>query len=338
MSWMNYKRKAEKLAERVESIYHKIGGSFLFVWVDDASKCTISFTATAHFADEPTLEIMDAWSNFFHATVKSNAENRSGINFWSIVDDRNVKRLIVTMPERDDLTTSRRATENIRQPNYIMEGLDDLKKEGLPFAFFYRLSTKSAANGHQAINEAFPEEPHGKELLESDGWKLMMKANKTLMPPMNIVIGDNHHIQTQAGPRPRGLVAPRQRNQVPAVVDGGVESSDELRRRYLQPFQDAGVTEDALLETMRYIMDSSSSSIPATLVRNDDDEIRVVMPNFIGDQEKITLVPVLVSAIRCIVLFCFQESPAILILNHCLQNHHQQNQILNLAPKPLSCR
>ena len=85
---MKYKEKAEALAKRVETAYHMMGGSFLFVWVDDASKCTMSFVATAHFADEPADEIVEAWSDFFHAAMKDHAVKRSGINSWSILDDR----------------------------------------------------------------------------------------------------------------------------------------------------------------------------------------------------------------------------------------------------------
>ena len=283
-----------------------MGGSFLFVWVDDASKCTMSFVATAHFADGPADEIVEAWSDFFHAAMKDHAVKRSGINSWSILDDRNITKLIVTTPARiAEFGSSRRANENNKQPKILIAHLEALKKEGLPFAFFYKLPPRkrSAANGQHAISEAFPE-PHGNQLLQSAGWKLMMNANSPLMPHESTLNGIN---RTQAGTRPRVMAAPRQRNrEISAVVGGGVESREELHGRYIKPMYDA-VNEDVLLATMCCIMDSSSSGIPATLVLNDDDEVQVVMPDFVGPQEKVSLVPVLVSAIKCICSFAFKE-------------------------------
>ena len=257
MSWHNYKEKATKLANLVEKTYHKIGGSFLFIWVDDVPTYTYSLAATNHFADVPPEKISEPFRNFFHAAVKNHVTNISDINWWSMVGG-NVK-FIVTEPE--ELHKPNRLSKEIqRGRDRIIKMVHELSKEGLPFAFFYRIPrTRSAANGQLGINDAFPEEPHGKELLESDGWKLMMKANKTLNPPKikNLVAASG----TQPRARLRSLPAPHQLREAPAAVGGtgGVESSDELRRKYLQPLQAAGIPEDVLLETMQHMMGSSSS-------------------------------------------------------------------------------
>jgi hypothetical protein len=52
---------------------------------------------------------------------------------------------------------------------------------------------------------------------------------------------------------------------------------------------------DGWIQSMKHVMDTGS--IPAAVVLNDDGELRVVMPDFIGHEEKSSQVPVLVSTL-----------------------------------------
>jgi hypothetical protein len=49
MSLRVYSNGAENLSRRLETAYNVIGGSFLFLWVQDAPTRTLSYAATAHF-------------------------------------------------------------------------------------------------------------------------------------------------------------------------------------------------------------------------------------------------------------------------------------------------
>ena len=200
----------------------------------------------------------------------------SGINFWSIVGEDNIEKSIYTTPE--NFYPSRFASEKARQAR-----LTNIKEFGLPFAFFYKLPSKTAGDGPQAIIDVFPE-THGAAVVESDGWKLMMNGNTPVRPPMRTVIGSNRTravVRTQSGAR--------QANQLlPAVVGGGLihgQSKQEPNRQYLMPLQATEGAENPLLANMKNMM-FSSSIIPAALVLNDDVKVQVVMPDFIGPQEK----------------------------------------------------
>ncbi|KAG7674400.1 hypothetical protein KSW81_000057 [Nannochloris sp. 'desiccata'] len=151
---------------------------------------------------------------------------------------------------------------------------------------------RSAATEEQlAICEVFPE-THAPVLV--DAWKQLRCANALLPPPRTKFLVVNRR---SAAAQPRLGPTPRQSNS--AVVGGGWESAEikeQRRREYLKPLQEAGWT-DNILEQMKQLL-FSSSSIPPTLVLNDDDELQMVMPDFSGQKENVSKVPVLVSLQR----------------------------------------
>ena len=288
-----YKLKAENLANRLETAYHKTGGEFLFVWVHDASTFTLSFTATANFA-VALGQGSTPLSNFFYAATRNTSSRPIDIHLWSIIGSDNTKKVLVRGPEQSGLTSKRKATERARQPDYIIKGVVELKKEGFPFVLLYRPLGRAATEEQLAICEVFPE-THAPVLVETDAWKQLQRANKILPPPRTKLLVVNRR---SAAVQPRLGPAPRQFNS--AVVGGGwisAEIREQRRREYLKPLQEAGLT-DNFLEEMNELL-YSSSSIPPTLVRNDDDELQMVMPDFSGEKENVSKVPVLVSSIKC---------------------------------------
>lgn len=97
MNWIRYKIKAENLANRLENAYHKTGAEFLFFfWVHDASTFTMSFTATANFADALAGHGSTSLDNVFHAAIINNGISTNGINIWSINGSDSIKKFIVT--------------------------------------------------------------------------------------------------------------------------------------------------------------------------------------------------------------------------------------------------
>ena len=293
MSLITYKLKAENLANRLETAYHKTGGEFLFVWVHDASTFTLSFTATANFA-VALGQGSTPLSNFFYAATRNTSSRPIDIHLWSIIGSDNTKKVLVRGPEQSGLTSKRKATERARQPDYIIQEVVELKKEGIPFVLFYRPPRRAAAEERLAICEVFPE-AHAPVLVETDAWKELQRA-KLILPPPRIQFPVAN--RRSAAVQPRLGPAPRQFNS--AVVGGGwisAEIREQRRREYLKPLQEAGLT-DNLLEEMKQLL-YSSSSIPPTLVRNDDDELQMVMPDFSGEKENVSKVPVLVSSIKC---------------------------------------
>ena len=288
-----YKLKAENLANRLETAYHKTGGEFLFVWVHDASTFTLSFTATANFA-VALGQGSTPLSNFFYAATRNTSSRPIDIHLWSIIGSDNTKKVLVRGPEQSGLTSKRKATERARQPDYIIQEVVELKKEGFPFVLLYRPLGRAATEEQLAICEVFPE-THAPVFVETDAWKQLQRANKILPPPRTKLLVVNRR---SAAVQPRLGPAPRQFNS--AVVGGGwisAEIREQRRREYLKPLQEAGLT-DNLLEEMKQLL-YSSSSIPPTLVRNDDDELQMVMPDFSGEKENVSKVPVLVSSIKC---------------------------------------
>ena len=287
-----YKLKAENLANRLETAYHKTGGEFLFVWVHDASTFTLSFIATANFA-VALGQGSTPLSNFFYAATRNTSSRPIDIHLWSIIGSDNTKKVLVRGPELSGLTSKRKATERARQPDYIIKGVVELKKEGFPFVLLYRPLGRAATEEQLAICEVFPE-THAPVLVETDAWKELKRAKLTLPPPRTQFLPNRRSAAVQ----PRLGPAPRQFNS--AVVGGGwisAEIREQRRREYLKPLQEAGLT-DNLLEEMKQLL-YSSSSIPPTLVRNDDDELQMVMPDFSGEKENVSKVPVLVSSIKC---------------------------------------
>ena len=287
-----YKLKAENLANRLETAYHKTGGEFLFVWVHDASTFTLSFTATANFA-VALGQGSTPLSNFFYAATRNTSSRPIDIHLWSIIGSDNTKKVLVRGPEQSGLTSKRKATERARQQDYIIQEVVELKKEGIPFVLFYRPPRRAATEERLAICEVFPE-THAPVLVETDAWKELQRAKLELPPPRTQFLANRRSAAVQ----PRLGPAPRRFNS--AVVGGGRESAEireQRRREYLKPLQEAGLT-DNVLEEMNQLL-YSSSSIPPTLVRNDDDELQMVMPDFSGEKENVSKVPVLVSSIKC---------------------------------------
>lgn len=288
-----YKLKAENLAKRLETAYHKTGGEFLFVWVHDASTFTLSFTATANFTSALAGQGSTPLSHFFHAASRHTGSSPNCIYLWSIIGIDNTKKVIVTGPEQSGLTSKRKATERARQPDYIIKEVVELKKEGFPFVLLYRPLRRAATEEQLAICEVFPE-THASVLVETDAWKQLQRANAILPPPrtkFGVVNRRSAAVQSRLGPTLRQFNS--------AVVGGGWESAEikeQRRREYLKPLQEAGLT-DNVLEQMNQLL-YSSSSIPPTLVRNDDDELQVVMPDFSGEKETVSRVPVLVSSMK----------------------------------------
>ena len=291
-----YKLKEENLANRLETAYHKTGGEFLFVWVHDASKYTISYTATANFAHALAVQGSTPLRNFFRAASGNTGIGPYGFNLWSTIGIENTRKVIVSGPEQSGLTSKRKATERARQPDYIIKGVVELKKEGFPFVLLYRPLGRAATEEQLAICEVFPE-THAPVLVETDAWKQLQRANKILPPPRTKLLVVNRR---SAAVQPRLGPAPRQSNS--AVVGGGRESAEireQRRREYLKPLQEDGLTD--VLEQTKQFLYSSSSTIPPTLVRDDDDELQMVMPDFSGEKLKVSKVPILVSSIK----YCF---------------------------------
>lgn len=169
----------------------------------------------------------------------------------------------------------------------------NLKKEGFPFVLLYRPLRRAATEEQLAICEVFPE-THASVLVETDAWKQVQRANAILPAPRTNFVVVNRR---SAAVQPR--LGPTLRQFNSAVVGGGWESAEikeQRRREYLKPLQEAGLT-DNILEQMKQLL-YSSSSIPPTLVRNDDDELQMVMPDFSGEKENVSKVPVLVSLQR----------------------------------------
>jgi len=215
MSWISYKSKAENLAKRLENAYHWTGGEFLFVWVHDASTFSLSFTATANFADALAGQASSPLSNFFHAADRNTGSSPNGINIWSVIGSNNTRKFLVTGPEQSDLTSKRKATEKARQPDYIINDAVELKKEGLPFVLFYRPLRSAATEEQLAICEVFPE-THAPVLVETDAWKQLRRANAILPPPRRKFTASKRR---SAATQPRLRATPRQFNS--AVVGGG---------------------------------------------------------------------------------------------------------------------
>ncbi|KAL4534787.1 hypothetical protein Ndes2526B_g05711 [Nannochloris sp. 'desiccata'] len=207
--------KAERLANRIESVYHKTGGDYLFVWVHDAPTFTLSFTATANFGNG-LADGAGALSKFFHEANKNYVTSHSQINLWSIIGTDNIKKFMVTGPDWSHLTSKRKATERGRQPGYIIKCLNELKKEGLSFVFLYRPLMKSATETQLVICEVFPD-AHAALLVNTDAWKQLLRSTNTLPPPMptfTVATGRPAAVQTRLGPTPR---------QFNSAVVGGVQ-------------------------------------------------------------------------------------------------------------------
>jgi hypothetical protein len=298
MSWINYNNRAENIAKRLEAMYNMIGGSFLFFWVENAPTFTLSYTATAHFtpalAGKAARSIMD----FFYESMKKYVSTPSGTNLWCIAGKLSRRKVITTAPE--NLRTEKMAIVTRNQLDQIIRMVHELKEERLPFIFLYRIPARSGAAGAQVIKEVFSANPQHQEMLVgSDGWRQIVDANhRTLTPSISQLI-------PQKGPAKRQKLqrAPpggNQSTEARGAVGGGwrdAEEMESLRRQYLQPLHDVGMT-DALIQSMKHVMDTGS--IPAAVVLNDASELQVVMPDFVGHQEKGSQVPVLVSTIKYI--------------------------------------
>ena len=235
MDWTTYKKKAEKLALRVEAAYNLIGGSFIFFWVHDVSSFRMGYAATNHYLHPISDQASVPLREFFNVSCKDYVYNNSGLNFWSI--GVNTGKLIVTAPQ-STIDSRRRATERKRQPGLIMNRLNELEEEGLPFVFFYLPLAKAAGDEVQPIIRVFPE-THSATLLGTDGWKAIMNTKiRTLPPPFPWEIAKRTHPPSK---RQRLLQsAPSRRNN---TAEGNLEI-ENLCDRSLQPLNDAGAEDD----------------------------------------------------------------------------------------------
>jgi hypothetical protein len=205
MSWRDYSNGAENLSKQLESAYSMIGGSFLFLWVQDVPTFTLSYAATAHFtpalAGKAAKPIMD----FFYESMKHIIQTGSGVNLWCTAGKRSKRKMITTAPE--NYKSEKMATTIKSQRDLIMRMVDELKSQKLPFIFLYKLPTRSAADRPQVIKEvfSFANPRHQEILVESDGWgQILTASDRALTAPISEFLPKQGSAKRQKQRAPRG--------------------------------------------------------------------------------------------------------------------------------------